>query len=490
MLNSFLSKLKSLIDLEFFYRNRYVIFLFIFIHTVIYFFILNLTAFAVDEKVYLATFQSILDNDYMKGRYLGWSNAEKVTIQLLYMPAQILVLIGLDPLNAIRIQSTLLSLISLLIILQTFNRINRSSRYLILMSFFLPSMLLWTSLGLREPFIFLWLIMIFTSIIKVQNLKARLAPFMLFLGSLGLFLTKFHVYFIVIASLISAVILCLILFRDRNLKLFQVFILVSLPALIFLPRTIDSVTGLGKSYEAIAKLDYKSSSFIDQNSWEIDMQTTQNEGLDSAITYRPGVAGSTSGSPVIVSNGGQTLELFLAEIKTNEITFSILSKIGLYDYLVKTQKSSLFPNTDSAIRDGFLSRGTQAANITDPNTILKQSIVFLFNPNPFRDNGTIFLDLLGYEILFWILLYSMFIWMLFVLVSKAWHRNSQNLNIFTPIASVFLSIYFVGFSALTEVSYGNAIRHRTILIFPILLSYIYVRELLSKKSHFFSKTIV
>jgi hypothetical protein len=455
----------------------------------------------VDEEVYLATFQSILDNDYQKGRYLGWPHAEKVTMQFLYLPAQFLVLIGVDPLSAIRIQSTLLSLISLLIILQTFNRVSKYNKLLLLGVFFIPSMLLWTSLGLRESFIFLWLILILTSAIKIQNMKVRLASSLLFLGSSGLYLTKFHLYFIVVVSFVTATLICFILARERALKLIQIIVLVSLPAFILFPSTIDNVTGLGKSYKAIQNLDYRNSSYIDKNSWEIENWTAQGEGLDSTKTTKPLLTDSSLGppegegldstkTPVIVSNGGQTLELLLTQIKNNDLIFSISKKVGLYDYLVQAHKSSMFPNTDSAIRDGFFNRGTQPATINDPHSIIRQSFAFLFIPNPFRDNGTIFLEMLGYEILFWIILYSLFIWVLFFSILIALQRNSEKLNIFVPIVSIFLSIYFVGFSALTEVSFGNSIRHRTILIFPILISFLYIRDYLPRKNYFFSKTMV
>jgi len=506
MINSILSKLKDSINKEFIFKNRKIIFAFVVIHIVVHLSIANITAFAVDEKVYLATFQSILDNDYVKGRYLGWPYAEKLTIQFLYLPAQFLVFIGTDPLNALRIQSTFLSLTSLLIMLHTFNRKSKRSSYLLWGVFFIPSMLLWTSLGLRESFIFLWLIMILTSVIKIQNLKVQLAPTLLFLGSMGLYLTKFHLYFILLVSFVTASLLFLIFRRGRDLKLFLIVILVSLPALIFLPSTIDDVTGLGKSYKAMQNLNYTNSPSNEQNSWEFDIWTAQGKGSVSAKTPKPILTGSSLGMPpivsnggqtivsnggqTIVSNGGQTLELLLGQIKNNNLTFFISKKIGLYDYLVQTQKSSLFPNTNPAIRDGILNRGTQIASLNDIHSIIRQSITFLFSPNPFRNNGTIFLELLSYEIVFWIILYSLFIWALFISILIARQWNSEKLNIFVPILSAIICIYFVGFSALTEVSIGNALRHRTVLVIPMVVSILYIRECLPRKNYFFSKTIV
>lgn len=101
------------------------------------------------------------------------------------------------------------------------------------------------------------------------------------------------------------------------------------------------------------------------------------------------------------------------------------------------------------------------AHLRDPVSIVVRAGGFLFTPFPFIDNGSLFLDISSLEAPFW--------WFMYITFGIAvWRRFKR--KEFDELAIFIISfiVLFTVFSALTEVNVGTMIRHRSVLLIPVL----------------------
>jgi hypothetical protein len=103
------------------------------------------------------------------------------------------------------------------------------------------------------------------------------------------------------------------------------------------------------------------------------------------------------------------------------------------------------------------------ASIANPYSLAKSSFAFILLPNPFRDNGSLFLNLISIEFILWAYIYFKLI--LFFINLRT---NFRSLS-FTQINLMVFMFIFVLLSALTEVNLGTSLRHRSLLLVVILL---------------------
>lgn len=118
----------------------------------------RLYALAPDESGYLSTFNSVytlpIGTSAQSGS--GWITAPTIFLWVAYLPAKILNIIGVPDYLAIRLLSILITGISLNLLLnmqEVSKKFRKLSRAAIYFPFFIPSVFLWTSVGLRESFI-------------------------------------------------------------------------------------------------------------------------------------------------------------------------------------------------------------------------------------------------------------------------------------------------------------------------------------------------
>ena len=95
-----------------------------------------------------------------------------------------------------------------------------------------------------------------------------------------------------------------------------------------------------------------------------------------------------------------------------------------------------------------------------------ESSKFLFLPVPLLNNGSIFLNLISFEMFLWLILYVILLIFMFR-ASKV--IKKMEFIILWPL--IFL-ISFLIFSSLFEINLGTIIRHRSILATAILISII------------------
>jgi len=108
----------------------------------------------------------------------------------------------------------------------------------------------------------------------------------------------------------------------------------------------------------------------------------------------------------------------------------------------------------------------QQAGIKKPLQVLKSSAKFLLVPFIFIDNGSLFLNIQSIETPIWLFIYSLF----FVGLYQVFRRRHE-FDYAVMIATLF-ALEFAAISALTEINVGTALRHRSLLLLPILVIWV------------------
>ena len=87
---------------------------------------------------------------------------------------------------------------------------------------------------------------------------------------------------------------------------------------------------------------------------------------------------------------------------------------------------------------------------------------YLFLPSPFINNDSRFLNIAALESPFW--------WFLYLMVGATLFKRIRSREKIDDLATWALGfmVFFVGFSALIESNVGTLLRHRSVLLIPIL----------------------
>ena len=128
--------------------------------------------FAPDEYNYLYTFENLYGAslDPYPERNSGWITAPKPFLELVYFPAHIFNLIGIPSHLALRLHTIMLISIGLLLLLGESRDKNLKTKS-ILLFFLIPSVFFWTTIGMREAFILLEMILLLVGIRKFCDNK-------------------------------------------------------------------------------------------------------------------------------------------------------------------------------------------------------------------------------------------------------------------------------------------------------------------------------
>ena len=222
-----------------------ILYLFVGVHLFFAIALGQIYAFAPDEGGYLAIFRNTYKWGFSTASITGWSNSPTLFLRLLYAPAKILTLVGVEDLLAIRILAIITSTTSVYLMICTARFLRKDSARLpltLIVVLFIPSTFLWMSLGLRESFIFLALSMICSGIALVSAGRNR-SGFLLFLfGGLTLCYTKSYLYVLAFFSLLLLFLLRVSMqrrFRAINGLLLVVFVI----PLVISPPTANYVIG-------------------------------------------------------------------------------------------------------------------------------------------------------------------------------------------------------------------------------------------------------
>jgi hypothetical protein len=170
-----------------------------------------------------------------------------------------------------------------------------------------------------------------------------------------------------------------------------------------------------------------------------------------------------------------TIHALLATLQNDPNSFAarIASAFGITSKLSSIVKNSIVLENDKEVVTNQKNLALQQAALKKPNQVLKSSVRFLLIPLIFVDNGSLFLNIQSIETPIWLFIYGLFFIGTYLVI-----RRRRELDYAVAVAIIF-AFEFVAISALTEINVGTALRHRSLLLIPILVIW-----LARKQSHY------
>lgn len=396
------------------------------------------TALAPDEEGYFQLFRYV-NNTATTRPTLYWPSVPKWHLELIFIPAKFLDLLGFSEFQAFRLQSIVVffSLVAVTIFsvknlgfqkrFQSLNQRNKNLLFLfVTIAFFMPSNIIWTILGLREPFIHFSLGLILISFSLYFNSKTTLSSWLI-VYVFGLFMlgsTKFYLLVIFLFSLLMS--FYWLLKAQNRKKLLILFLSTSLCFPIFSDK-----------FNAV--------------NWPTFSFSTIKLSLDLLPNYEALTLPSMTFSQIRQCQDAGTAGPLLSSAVSLFTTLSP-QRTETAEAQVPIDAPSVL-----ALRSDENLRG-------DLNLLNLPVGVFSFLVFPISILDSSLFGLFGLmESILWLPLYAL----LGIQVARS--RRSIRENPLLIVSLVFISV-FIGFSALTEVNFGTAIRHRSVLLVPMVLA--------------------
>ena len=441
--------------------QHYLISVFIIAH--IYFAVVidEVFVFAPDEVGYIFTFNNVytlpINTNAQAGS--GWITAPTLFLWILLFPAKILNVLGITDVISLRILSIVVTsfcLHTILRIQKSRDAYDRFPKFVVCLSFMIPSVFLWTTLSMREPFIIFFLTLFFSGLYEISKFPTSKSYIYLLFGSYGLLSTKPYLWILLILSVLISLVLNISLKRS-NLKI----------GLLVLAGLFLSLLGFLSTTSTYA-LNFIFDSKISETS----------ERSGDSITEVTVETSSEPSSETITFHGDYTLVALHSYLLDHPNSFfSQILKALTLDRVInriwdeKIAMALLSEDGQVGVDQSSLnSHILQPASIADPISIIRASAIFLFGPFP------IFLDygfapgIAALESPIW--------WALYIIVFFQIMRFSKR-QLFTrpeiTIAFVFL-LGEVVFSALVEVNLGTSFRHRSIILIPLIYLYVMCKK--------------
>ena len=163
-----------------------------------------------------------------------------------------------------------------------------------------------------------------------------------------------------------------------------------------------------------------------------------------------------------------TVHALLGELERdpNTIVARIANALGITAKLEAISKSAIVVETDKSVVENQKQLSLQQAGLKKPLQVLESSARFLLVPFIFMDNGSLFLNIQSIETPIWLFMYGLFFVGLYQII-----RRRRELDYAVMMATLF-AFEFVAISALTEINVGTALRHRSLLLIPILVIWV------------------
>jgi hypothetical protein len=319
--------------------------------------------------------------------------------------------------------------------------LGRSAKFWIVSAFFIPSYFLWTSIGLREGFLFLALVGIFYSMRAITS-SITLASLLLILAFASLLLiSKPYLYILLIFALLAALVTICVLAKNTGSNSIRIVALCLIPLVLF-PTISKNTVISGRNFIEVKLIN---------------------------PTSNP-----TSNPTQEVAGRGQTIHDLNIQIKNNPILKWVSEVTQIDSILESKSQSSYLPVGSEELTNNAKQLQTQAATLNDPISVVKGAFNFLFVPIPFLDNGSFFLNAQSYESFAWYFYYILLLLMIMGLLRSRYELNLQSLT------ATYFSLGFIIQSALVETNDGTSVRHRSILLIGILIMLTTIRQKKSK----------
>lgn len=384
----------------------------------------------------------------------------------LILPASLFVKLGFDSLEAIRIVSVIYGMATPLLVLLCYSAVTQSSlevksirnclqRAILLVFlaslFFLPSNILWSTLGLRESASQFWMLSQVYFFIKLYlSVNSKRAVFgILLVSSTALSFTSRPQTAIVFTAIL-VVISFLISLREKSIKIS----LIAVAAIIF-GSTFASTPSveLVREYRLVEQSEY---SKLKSNKEKGEKKLNENISAldkcrydDQKIVFKASAYRCKIQNKYVREN---TIPVFTSVIKTSNLA-GLEEKRNLNRL---NASSALAPSTCLG-RDEILSY--VACNLSQ---IPYRLSAFLLRPFIVLDNGSNFVLMAGLENVIWLMLFFFTFYNLFGAWNCAVHRDYLFcIGLFLIVFSTAASLY--------EGNMGTAFRHKSTILGPLVL---------------------
>lgn len=431
-------------------KNKLVLTFFI-SHVILAIFLGRLFSFAPDEKWYLFTFNNVytLPINTIAQMGSGWITAPTSFLWVAYLPAKILNVVGVPDYLSIRLLSIGITTISLFLFLkmnQTVTKVKTISNNLIFFSFFIPSVFLWTTTGLREAFIIFEITLFLVGLNYLFLKKTKVGILFLFIGSYGLLSTKPYLWVLLMIAVIVFMILNLI--RKTHKEYFVKLIAVGFIAPLILFAGTTSQYALSFIFNtSVTEVGFRSGDSVTQ----IDDIKFHGDSTLIALHFH-----------LLETPNSAFAKVFRVLNLDNKVESLWNEKLqaGLISESKEVGKDT------SSLNGHILKPGL----ITEPWTMLWPAFVFLAGPFPFVGDPGIAAKISSFESPLW--------WLLYTLVIYQFYRF-RRFKLFRDPAIIFTLIFLAGeiaFSSLVEVNLGTSFRHRSILLAPLVFLYLRIAQ--------------
>ena len=423
----------------------------------------NITAFAPDEGMYKEIFSRLYSADFTSD-VLGFSGAWEPWLRIVYLPAKLMTYVGISDLMAARFLAISYSTIATFLVIRIAKRNNRDDRLFrvsIIAISFIPTVFLWSSIGLRESFLYLEISAILYFLSRVKNEIDIHNMLGLAISVYSLSMTKNYIFILFLFAFIAT----LIVFSFINHKRFVTHILIlgiaTLP-LAFNPELVPAISNYFKGQ--VTKVDTIEIGDINNDGRCDTFEPCANQnGGDSNTEVQ--IENGDRGPASYVATGGMTIHALLDQLKVNPNTIlaRIANALGVTAKLEAISKSAIVVRTDKSVIENQKKLSLQQAGLKKPLQVIESSAKFLLVPFTFMDNGSIFLNIQSIESPIWLFIYGLFFVGLYQIA-----RRRREFDYAVMMATLF-ALEFVAISALTEINVGTALRHRSLLLIPILV---------------------
>jgi hypothetical protein len=394
----------------------------------------NITAFAPDEGLYRDIFSNLYNAGFTSD-VLGFGGAWVPWLRLIYLPAKILVYLGFTDLMAIRFLAIGYSTLATYFVVQVAKdngRDDRIFRITLVTISFIPTVFLWSSIGLRECFLYLSISSILFSLNRI-----RIDPtwywFVLFAFMiLSLSQTKPYIFVIMVIAIVLSIFIDAA--RIRHMRVIHIVIItLTLMPLLANTTLVETVKSSGKAQLIVLLAE-----------------------------------GPEVNSENLVVSRGATVHALVDQLNSDPqaIISRIATRLGITAKLVASAESSvvIIGSQDEKYNKSKLI--SERATISEPSSFPRAIYRFMFIPMIFMDNGSLFLNIQSIETPVWI-----FIYLLFFVTIYLFLRSRRELDFVVSTAAVF-ALEFILLSAMIEINVGTALRHRSLLLIPILVIWV------------------
>ena len=401
----------------------------------------KVTAFAPDEANYIGVFSNLYGSDFSLDAYTGWQEGSINALRIIYLPGKVIQIIGFSDFYAVRILSVLYSMLSLFLLLKlapVSKILGIPVRFWLAGAYSFPSVFVWTSIGLRESFIFFSLVAIFYTLANPNNLNFRKQFLLLTAASTFFLISKIYLFSLLAICLVGSTLFLSISRKKLQLRTFKLLSAFLVPLLIF-PSIATNIATVARG--------------------TIEVKLISPPPTGTTTGTSPGTSTGTQ----MVPSRGQTLHDLSEQFDRNPFLSWVASTTGLQSFIDRRVESSYLPLSSTELFANATKLQTEPASLRDPRSLLEGTYNFLFVPTPFLDNGSFFLNAQSYESFAWYFYYLILICLIAGLI-----RRRYALNLVTLSSSLF-SIGFIAMSALVEINDGTSVRHRAVLLIGILI---------------------